>query len=232
MSEFLRQFMIVDIFVTNFGTLMQGLVFTFELAIVSMVFGTIFGVLLALGRSFGTRLLSWLCTAYIEIIRGTPLLAQLFILYFALPPYGIRLSAITVAFLGFTLNSAAYQAEYTRGSIEAVGEDQYMAAYSLGMSSWQTIIYVVLPQAIRWSIPAWTNELIYLLKSTSIAYVIGAPDLLTQGKFIASRNYQFFRVYLIVAIIYLVIVLAAARLIGKIEKKIEIPGFGYTKNQR
>lgn len=100
MSEFLRQFMIVDIFVTNFGTLMQGLVFTFELAIVSMVFGTIFGVLLALGRSFGTRLLSWLCTAYIEIIRGTPLLAQLFILYFALPPYGIRLSAITVAFLG------------------------------------------------------------------------------------------------------------------------------------
>ena len=224
--------MIVDIFVTNFGTLMQGLVFTFELAIVSMFFGSILGILLATGRTYGAKPVSWLCAAYIEIMRGTPLLAQLFILYFALPPYGIRMSAVTVAFLGFTLNSAAYQAEYTRGSIEAVGEDQYMAAYSLGMSRWQTITYVVLPQAIRWSIPAWTNEFIYLLKSTSIAYVIGAPDLLTQGKFIASRNYQFFRVYLMVAVIYLVIVLAAAWLVGKIEKKVEIPGFGYSKDRR
>ncbi|HOP88508.1 MAG TPA: ABC transporter permease subunit [Acetomicrobium flavidum] len=107
-----------------------------------------------------------------------------------------------------------------------------MAAYSLGMSRWQTIFHVVLPQAVRWSIPAWTNEFIYLLKSTSIAYVIGAPDLLTQGKFIASRNYQFFRVYLIVAVIYLVIVLAAAWLVGKIEKRIEIPGFGHARDRR
>lgn len=86
---------------------------------------------------------------------------------------------------------------------------------------------MVLPQAVRWSIPAWTNELIYLLKFTSLTYVIGAPDLLTQGKLIASRNYQFFRVYLIVGIIYLVIVLAATWVIGKIEKKLEIPGFGH-----
>jgi polar amino acid transport system permease protein len=230
--EFLRQFLIVDIFISNFGTLMKGLAFTFELAIVAMFFGTILGVLLALGRSFGKRLLSWLCTAYVELIRGTPLLAQLFILYFALPPYGIRLSAVSVAFLGFILNSAAYQAEYTRGSIEAVGEDQFKAAYSLGMGKWQTIFYVVLPQAIRWSIPAWMNEFIYLLKCTSIAYIIGAPDLLTQGKFIASRNYQFFRVYLIVAIIYLVIVLAATWIVGKIERKVQIPGFGYDKARR
>jgi polar amino acid transport system permease protein len=219
--------MIIDIFVSNFGQLMEGLRFTFQLAVVSMICGTFLGVLLALGRTFGKKPVSWLCTAYIELIRGTPMLAQLFILYFALPPYGIKLSAVTVAYLGFTLNVAAYQAEYTRGSIEAVGEDQFKAAASLGMGQWQTIFYVVLPQAVRWSIPAWTNELIYLLKFTSLAYMIGAPDLLTQGKLIASRNYQFFRVYLIVGIIYLVIVLAATWVIGMIEKKLEIPGFGH-----
>jgi len=232
MPGFLGDFMIVDIFTTHFSTLMKGLAFTFELAVVSMLCGSLLGILLALGRTFGAKPVSWLCAAYIELIRGTPLLAQLFILYFALPPYGIRLSAVTVAFLGFILNSAAYQAEYTRGSIQAVGQDQYMAAYSLGMSRWQTIFHVVLPQAVRWSIPAWTNEFIYLLKSTSIAYIIGAPDLLTQGKCIASRNYQFFRVYLIVAVIYLVIVLAAAWLVGKIEKRIEIPGFGHARDRR
>ena len=205
---------------------MGGLRFTFTLTIVVMFFGTILGVLLALGRSFGSKPVTWLCTAYIEIIRGTPMLAQLFILYFALPPYGIRMTAVTVAYLGFTINCAAYQAEYTRGSIESVGADQFKSAYSLGMSRWQTIFTVVLPQAIRWAIPAWTNEFIYILKYTSLAYVIGAPDLMTQGKFIASRNYQFFRVYLIAAIIYLIIVWISTWIIDRIEEKLKIPGFG------
>ena len=205
---------------------MSGLRFTFTLTIVVMFFGTILGVLLALGRSFGSKPVVWLCTAYIEIIRGTPMLAQLFILYFALPPYGIRLTAVTVAYLGFTINCAAYQAEYTRGSIESVGSDQFKSAYSLGMSRWQTIFTIVLPQAIRWAIPAWTNEFIYILKYTSLAYVIGAPDLMTQGKFIASRNYQFFRVYLIAAIIYLIIVWISTWIIDSIEEKLKIPGFG------
>ncbi len=205
---------------------MSGLRFTFTLTIVVMFFGTILGVLLALGRSFGSKPVVWLCTAYIEIIRGTPMLAQLFILYFALPPYGIRMTAVTVAYLGFTINCAAYQAEYTRGSIESVGSDQFKSAYSLGMSRWQTIFTIVLPQAIRWAIPAWTNEFIYILKYTSLAYVIGAPDLMTQGKFIASRNYQFFRVYLIAAIIYLIIVWISTWIIDRIEEKLKIPGFG------
>ena len=226
MVDFLSQYLIIDIFISNFGRLMSGLRFTFTLTIVVMFFGTIFGVLLALGRSFGSKPVAWLCTAYIEIIRGTPMLAQLFILYFALPPYGIRMTAVTVAYLGFTINCAAYQAEYTRGSIESVSSDQFKSAYSLGMSRWQTIFIVVLPQAIRWAIPAWTNEFIYILKYTSLAYVIGAPDLMTQGKFIASRNYQFFRVYLIVAIIYLIIVCISTWIIDIVEEKLKIPGFG------
>ncbi|MFN2363519.1 MAG: amino acid ABC transporter permease [Halarsenatibacteraceae bacterium] len=226
MVEFLSQYMIIDIFISNIGRLMSGLRFTLTLTIVVMFFGTIFGVLLALGRSFGSKLVAWLCTAYIEIIRGTPMLAQLFILYFALPAYGIRMTAVTVAYLGFTINCAAYQAEYTRGAIESVGSDQFKSAYSLGMGRWQTIFTIVLPQAVRWAIPAWTNEFIYILKYTSLAYIIGAPDLMTQGKFIASRNYQFFRVYLIAAIIYLIIVWISTWIIDRVEEKLKIPGFG------
>ncbi len=229
MLEFFTDFLIIEIFVDNFGRLMSGLRFTFTLTIVVMFLGTILGILLALGRSYGNKVIAFLCTAYIEIIRGTPMLAQLFILYFALPPYGINMTATTVAYLGFTLNCAAYQAEYTRGSLESVETAQFKSAYSLGMSQWKTILYVVLPQAIRWSIPAWTNEFIYILKYTSLAYVIGAPDLMTQGKFIASRNYQFFRVYLIAAIIYLIIVTISTWLVDKIEAKFKIPGFGYNK---
>ncbi|SDL55333.1 amino acid ABC transporter permease [Halarsenatibacter silvermanii] len=231
MLEFLtEEYMIIDIFVSNFWTFMSGLRFTFTLTVVVMTAGTILGVLLALGRSYGNKILSFLCTAYIELIRGTPMLAQLFILYFALPPYGINLSAAQVAYLGFTLNASAYQAEYTRGSLESVETDQFKSAYSLGMSRWQTIFYIVLPQAVRWSIPAWTNEFIYILKYTSLAYIIGAPDLMTQGKFIASRNYQFFRVYLIAAIIYLVIVTISTWLVDRLEDKIRIPGFRGEEN--
>jgi len=224
--DFLSQYLIIDIFISNIGRLMSGLRFTFTLTIVVMFFGTIFGVLLALGRSFGSKSVAWLCTAYIEIIRGTPMLAQLFILYFALPSYGIRMTAVTVAYLGFTINCAAYQAEYTRGAIESVGTDQFKSAYSLGMGRWQTIFTIVLPQAVRWAIPAWTNEFIYVLKYTSLAYIIGAPDLMTQGKFIASRNYQFFRVYMIAAIIYLIIVWISTWIIDRVEEKLKIPGFG------
>ncbi len=227
MVEFLLESLTLQIFIDNFGRLMSGLRFTVQLTLVVMFLGTILGVLLALGRSYGGRFISFLCTAYIEIIRGTPMLAQLFILYFALPPYGINLSAAAVAYLGFTLNCAAYQAEYTRGSLESVETDQFKSAYSLGMSRWQTIFHIVLPQAVRWSIPAWTNEFIYILKYTSLAYIIGAPDLMTQGKFIASRNYQFFRVYLIAAVIYLIIVTLSTWLVDRLENRFRIPGFGY-----
>ncbi|MGM0419452.1 MAG: amino acid ABC transporter permease [Bacillota bacterium] len=231
MLEFFSNYLILDIFISNFPRLLDGLKFTLSLTVVVMFFGTVFGVLLAFGRAYGNKPIAWLSTAYIELIRGTPMLAQLFILYFALPPYGINMTAVTVAYLGFTINCAAYQAEYTRGSIESIGADQYKSAYSLGMSRWKTIVYIVLPQAIRLSIPAWTNELIYILKYTSLAYIIGAPDLMTQGKFIASRNYQFFRVYFIIAIIYLIIVLSTTKLIDVIEEKYKIPGFGYEERK-
>lgn len=207
--------------------LLRGLRVTVMLAVVSMIVGSIIGVLLALGRIYFKGIIRWLCVVYIEIIRGTPMLAQLFILYYALPPYGIRLDAMQVAFLGFTLNVAAYQAEYTRGPIESISGDQMTAAYAIGMTKWQAVFQIILPQALRRAIPAWTNEFIYILKYTSLAYIIGTPELLTEAKIIASRNYQFFTMYLIVACLYLIVVLIFGYFFDWIEKRMRIPGIGY-----
>ena len=218
---------IIDIAIESFPLLMKGLGVTLFLTLIAMMLGTILGVFLALGKIYGNKYIRWFTTGFISILRGTPLLAQLFILYFGLPPYGIKLSAITVALIGFTINSGAYQAEYLRGSIQSISAGQIKSAYSIGMTKWQGIFHIVLPQAFRRVIPAWTNEFIYLLKYTSLAYMIGAPELMGNAKYIASRNYEYFKVYLIVAAIYFIIVMILTEFFGWVEKKVKIPGFEY-----
>ncbi|ACL70623.1 amino acid ABC transporter permease [Halothermothrix orenii] len=216
----------IQLVIQSLPDLIKGLQVTMLLTLVSIVFGFILGIILIIGKLYGFKFISWLCTSYIEIIRGTPLLVQLFILYYGLPPYGIKLTPLTAAIIGFSLNSAAYQAEYLRGSIKSVSEGQLRAAYSIGMGKWQGIFYVVLPQALIKVIPSWTNEFIYLLKYTSLAYIIGAPEMMAQAKLLASRNYEYFKTYLVAAGIYLIVVLFFTSIFNWLEKKYSIPGFG------
>lgn len=215
---------IINIIVKHWPVLLEGLGVTLQMTFLAVVMGFVIGIFLALIRVYGPKLFSVIVMVFIEIIRGTPLLVQLFILYFGLPPYGINLTPFTAAIIGFTINSAAYQAEYLRGSLQSIENSQMIAARSLGMTKIQSITDIMLPQALRKVIPSWTNEFIYLLKYTSLAYIVGAPELMTQAKFIASRNFQFFKVYLIVAMIYLVVVLLFTWFFGKVEKKFRIPG--------
>jgi polar amino acid transport system permease protein len=199
------------------------------LTFISLALGFLLGLLLALGRVYGKTIISGICTGYIEIIRGTPLLVQLFIIYFGLPQVGVSLEPLTAALIGFTLNSGAYQAEYLRGSIQSIESGQMIAARSLGMTKLRAIGNVILPQALRISIPAWSNELIYLIKYTSIAYIILVRELTAEGKFIAVQNYRFLEIFAIIAIIYLVLTVISTEVIDRIEKKISIPGIGTIK---
>jgi polar amino acid transport system permease protein len=218
---------IFTLFIDFFPLLIDGLKVTLSLTFISIFFGTVLGVLLSLGKIYANKYIRWPIIVFIELIRGTPLLVQLFILYFGLPPYGIRLSAIIVAAIGFSINSGAYTAEYLRGSIQSIESNQLRAAFSIGMTKWQGIFQIILPQALRRVIPSWTNEFIYLLKYTSLAYIIGTHELMAKAKFFASRNYEFFKVYLITAVIYLVLVFIFTRFFNWIEKKYKIPGFEY-----
>jgi polar amino acid transport system permease protein len=213
----------LDIFLEYYPLFLRGLGVTVFVTIISCFSGTILGTFLALGKIYGNKYVSALVRLFISIIRGTPLLVQLFIIYYGLPAYGVRLTPITAAVISFIINSGAYQAEYLRGSIQSISGSQLKAAQSIGMTKWQGIRHIVLPQALRRVIPSWTNEFIYMIKYSSLAYVIGARELMTEGKLIASRNYQFFNVYLVVALIYLVVIIAFVYLFNRIEKKVTIP---------
>ncbi|HIE48014.1 TPA: amino acid ABC transporter permease [Candidatus Bipolaricaulota bacterium] len=206
--------------------LAQGLLLTVEITGACIAFGFVLGVLLALGRVYGGRLISIPCGIYIHFFRGTPLLTQLFIVYFGLPNWGIQLSAFLSGVLALGLNTAAYQAEYFRGAIQAVKRGQMMAARSLGMSRIQAIRSVILPQAFRIVIPSWSNELILMLKYSSIVYSIALLDLMGMGKRIAARNFNYFEVFVVVALFYLVLVLALSQSLRWLERRVRVPGLG------
>jgi len=157
--------------------LLRGTVVTLEITGISISIGFILGILLALGRIYGNKSIYIVATTYVEVIRGTPLLTQLFLLYFGLPSIGIMLSPFLAAIIGMGLNSGAYQAEYFRGAIQAVKSGQMMAARSVGMNKFKAVRYIILPQMLRIVIPSWSNELIYLVKYSSLAYMIQAPVL-------------------------------------------------------
>lgn len=213
----------LDILINYYPLFLRGLGVTVFVTIISCFSGTVLGSLLALGKIYGNKIISTIVRIFISIIRGTPLLVQLFIIYYGLPSYGIRLAPMTAAVISFIINSGVYQAEYLRGSIQSISGSQLKAAQSIGMTKWQGIRYIILPQALRRVIPAWTNEFIYMIKYSSLAYVIGAKELMTEAKLLASRNYQFFNVYFVVALIYLVVIMFFVYLFNRLEKKVTIP---------
>lgn len=222
----------LEFFIDSLPKLLDGLSITFLLTIVSLTFGFILGISLSLGRVYGNNIISFICIGYIELIRGTPLLVQLFIIYFGLPSLGIALSPLYSALLGLSLNSGAYQAEYLRGSIQAIPSGQMSAARTLGMTKLQSIKNVILPQALRISIPAWSNELVYLFKYTSIASIIQVNELTKEGELIASRNFRYIEIFLIIALIYIIFTFVITEILDRLTKKMSIPGIGIQEKVR
>lgn len=203
----------------------KGAGVTLELTAVGLVIGFVLGLVLALARSYGPKWLKAIAIGYIELFRGTPLLVQLFLIYYGLPSVGITLSQTISAYLALGLNSAAYQAEYFRGSIQAIGSSQMTAGRAIGLSRWKTIWYVILPQALRLMIPAWSNEPISLLKTTAVVFLIAVQDLMAKAKRAATATYDPIGSYLAVAVVYLVMVFILNWGLKYLERKTVIPGF-------
>jgi polar amino acid transport system permease protein len=215
-----------------FPKLAAGLPLTLQITFACIAIGIVLGVLLALGRVYGQRLLRGICIVYIQFFRGTPLLVQLFIVYNGLPNVGITLTALQSGILALGLNTAAYQAEYFRGAIQAVRGGQMLAARSLGMSLPQAIRYAILPQAFRLVLPSWSNEFILMLKYSSIVFTITLLDLMGLGKRLASRDSRSFEIFIVVALFYLVLVLIVSTLLRWLEKHVRIPGLGAPTEHR
>jgi polar amino acid transport system permease protein len=204
--------------------LLRGTLVTLELAIVALAIGLLVGLPAALARVYGGRWLRLAAVAYIEIFRGTPLVVQLFVVYYGLPDLGITFSRMAAAFITLGLNSGAYQAEYFRGAIQAVGSGQMTAARALGMTQWQAIRYIVLPQAIKLALPAWSNEAVSMIKYTAVVFLIAVPDLMGKAKILGGRYFNYIELYAIAAVIYILLVFVATRLVRFIERRMYTPG--------
>ena len=204
--------------------LLAGLAVTMELIVCAAPLGIMVGIVIAVSRAYGGPLLSPLAYIYQIVFRGTPLLLQLFIIYYGLPKLGIVLNPLTAAIIGFGLCSGAYHSEYLRGALMSIPLGQMQAARALGMTKLQAIRSIILPQMIRRAIPGCSNEIIYLIKYSSLAYLVTVIDLTGQGRLIAYATFRFFDAFLIVGLIYLGLVTIANHLLGYVEQKVRIPG--------
>ena len=182
--------------------LLKGALVTIEISVLAMALAIVSGLTLALLRLYGIAPLRWLAVAYIEVIRGTPLLIQLYLIYYGLPNVGIKLNAFVAAVLGLGLNYAAYEAENYRAGIQAIPRGQMEAALSLGLSRWLALRAVILPQAIRIVIPPVTNDFIALFKDSSLVSVITMVELTKVYGMLALTTYDFMGLGLLTAAIY------------------------------
>ncbi|MBD2612286.1 ABC transporter permease subunit [Nostoc punctiforme FACHB-252] len=204
-------------------TLLQGALVTLQLTILSVVFGLIGGSLIGIIRLSHIAPLRWLARAYVDFFRGTPLLVQIFMIYFGLPAIVQELGStftfdrLVAGVIALSLNSAAYIAEVVRAGIQSIEAGQGEAAQSLGLSPVQTMRYVIFPQAFRRMIPPLGNEFISLLKDTSLVAVIGFEELFRKGQLIVADNYRAFEIYAGVALIYLCLTLLSSQAFSRLE---------------
>ena len=204
--------------------MLAGTWVTIQLSIVCISIGIIFGMILGVARVYSSKFICWVVTAYVEFLRGTPCLLQLFFIYYGLGDMGLLLKPVVAAGIALGINTSVYQAEYFRGAIQAIKPGQMIAARSMGLSKWKAIRYVILPQALRLVIPSSSNEIIYMFKYTSVAFAVGVPELLAQADLTGAMNFRYFESYVVAAIIYTIMVFIVAKIMSMIEKKVYIPG--------
>lgn len=201
-------------------TLLKGALVTIGISILSMILAVSLGLALTIMRLYGNTWLQKISTAYIEIYRGTPLLIQLYILYYGLPNIGITLSAFAAAVLGLGMNYAAYEAEIYRAGIQSIPKGQTEAALSLGMSKRLALKRIILPQALRIAIPPMTNDFIALFKDSSLVSVIAIVELTKSYSILASASMNFFTLGIITALLYFCMSYPLSLYARKLEKKL------------
>lgn len=200
------------------GVLLRGLGITTMLTLVVIVLANLLAIPLALARMSRSSGVRFPVDFFVEFIRATPLILQLIYLFYVLPSIGLRLTPITAAITGLTLNYSAYISEVYRSGIQAVPKGQWEAARSLGLRPRQTMVKIVLPQAFRIVLPALGNYLIGLFKDTALASVVTVQELMFTGQVIAARDYQYFTVYTLTAILYFAVGYPSALIVRHLEK--------------
>lgn len=211
----------LQLMIDSFWPLLSaGLIFTVPLTLITFVLGIVLGLSVALARLYGPAPLVMLVRFYVWLIRGTPLLVQLFLIFYGLPSAGIVLDAFTAAVIGFTLNIGAYSSEIIRATLAAIPKGQWEAAYSIGMNWPQVMWRVILPQAARIAVPPLSNTFISLVKDTSLAAAVTVPELFQAAQRLASVTYEPLILYVETALIYLMFSSVLSALQDKLELRL------------
>ena len=213
----------VDYTLGLFPILLKYIDITLSMALISGAIALSMAILIAVIKTYNLKVLTHLADLYISFFRGTPLLVQLFLLYYGLPqifPTLSGINAFTASVLGLSLHFSAYMAEAIRGAISSIDQGQFEAANSLGMTRTQTFRFIILPQAIRVAVPSLMNIFIDIVKSTSLAFTLGVAEIMSKAELEASSSYKYFESFLAVAIVYWVLVLTFSYLQRKIEKRL------------
>ena len=223
--------------VNSFGKILSALPVTLNIAIVTMIFSLILSFFVALARINKIKVVSKLATVYVSFIRGTPLLVQIYLSYYGIPKvlnhmnarFGWALNVnnvpiIVFVYVAFILNMSAYMSETFRAAILSVEKGQMEAAISVGMTKWQAMKRIVLPQAFVIALPNFGNSFIGLIKDTSLAFVVSIVELMGKAKIVGAQGLNFFEVYIVVALIYWGVCIIVEKLLAILEKKVRIGG--------
>ncbi|MBY0202697.1 amino acid ABC transporter membrane protein, PAAT family [Paenibacillus polysaccharolyticus] len=203
--------------------LLEGTVVTLKIVVISLIFAMVIGLISGLMSTSLNRLLRLVASLYVDIIRGTPLLVQVYFIYFGLPVFlDMRIPAMTAGIIAVSLNAGAYISEIFRAGIESIGKGQHEAARSLGLSRFKTMWLVVLPQATRRMIPTFVNQFIITIKDTSLLSAIGIAELTQSGEIIVSANFRAFEIWGTVGVFYLIIIVLLSRASRFIERRYAI----------
>lgn len=199
---------------------LDATVVTLKVSLLALLVGLVLGVIICLAKISTLKVFNILATIYVEIIRNTPILVQIMIIYFALPEVGISFTPFMSAIIALSINSGAYVSEIFRSGIMAIEKGQMEAGRSLGLSYFQTMKLIVLPQAFKNSLPALGNEFISLVKESSIVYFVGVADIMFTANTVKNATYQTFGPYLVAAAIYFIITSVLSFLVKRLEKKL------------
>ena len=218
--------------ITALPYLLAGVGNTVLIVAAAMFIGLVIGVPAAAALVYGPRWLRALLALYLWFFRGVPVLALLFLCYCGLFTWlDIKVSALVAVAIVLGCTTGAYQANIFRGAILALPPGQFRAACALGMGRWQAIRTIILPQALRLAIPAWSNEYSIILKDSALAFVVGAPEIMARTQFVASRTYQHLPLYIAAGVLYFLLTWAGVAALRALERKVRIPGYAAGEHQ-
>ena len=206
--------------------ILKGVWITMTVVAGSLAVGMLLGILLSIAQVYGNRALRRIVGVYVWFFRGIPLLVLLFLFYFGLlTALDIELSPFTVSIIVLGLISSAYQSQILRGAILSLPDGQLKAARAIGMSDREAILFIILPQALRLSIPGWTNEYTIIMKDSAVTYALGVAEIMARANHVASRTYQHFWIYILAGFIFLALTYIGTRLLQVLENRVAIKGY-------